>query len=159
MNNRELETMFKLLLADNDRLTSAIDDLIEKVNNLENRINELESGKGEMTSKKAGCDEQSYTLDLYQVKTELLITHSLKRLAGKIDRSNVDGRNYEHVYSGKSSLPLEEMAQRLNLYPPEDFYGRSISFSDIIVVDGKKVYYYDENGWVSLPDDFIEELD
>ncbi len=82
----------------------------------------------------------------------------------------VDGRNYACVYSGrlKPEENLDSLYERFNLRKPFDFYGHSLSVSDVIVTgrDGtQQAWYVDSFGFQELPEFFehnplekVEEL-
>jgi hypothetical protein len=66
--------------------------------------------------------------------------------------------NYEKVYSGEIKLTeknvtdkigyaLEELFEKFNIDIPEDFTERSLSVSDIVVMDGIGTYFCDSIGW------------
>ena len=82
----------------------------------------------------------------------------------------VDGRNYACVYSGrlKPEETLDSLYERFNLRKPFDFYGHSMSVSDVIVTgrDGtQQAWYVDSFGFQEVPEFFehnplekVEEL-
>ena len=67
--------------------------------------------------------------------------------------SKFDISQYKKVYEGevqeeKNILhTLESIFEKFNLHHPSDFYGHSLSVSDVIVLDGVS-YYCDSYGWV-----------
>lgn len=77
----------------------------------------------------------------------------------------VKRENYKHVYTGKLYLgeepaieTLEALYTKFNVARPEDFKGRSLSLSDIVVLrcDGKAAaYYVDRFGFKEVPE-FLE---
>ena len=83
---------------------------------------------------------------------------------------SVDGRNYACVYSGrlKPEDTLDSLYERFNLRKPFDFYGHSLSVSDVIVTgrDGtQQAWYVDSFGFQEVPEFFehnplekVEEL-
>ena len=74
----------------------------------------------------------------------------------------VKRENYKHVYTGKiypgeepAIETLEALYTKFNIARPEDFTGRSLSLSDIVVLrcDGKvAAYYVDRVGFKEVPD-------
>lgn len=77
----------------------------------------------------------------------------------------VKRENYKHVYTGKlypgekpAIETLEALYTKFNIARPEDFTGRSLSLSDIVVLrcDGKAAaYYVDRFGFKEVPE-FLE---
>jgi hypothetical protein len=73
--------------------------------------------------------------------------------------------NYKHVYTGKlhpgeepAIETLEALYTKFNIAHPEDFTGRSLSLSDVVVLrcDGKAAaYYVDSFGFQEVPE-FLE---
>ena len=68
--------------------------------------------------------------------------------------SKFDISQYKKVYEGeiqeeKNLLrTLESIFEKFNLHHPSDFYGHSLSVSDVVNVDGIN-YYCDSYGWVN----------
>lgn len=69
-----------------------------------------------------------------------------------------DPKNYENVYSGKlddipSKNKLEGIFTMFNIDYPKDFKGRSLSVSDIVVLNdenGKSAHYVDSFGYKDI---------
>lgn len=67
----------------------------------------------------------------------------------------VDFSNYRHVYQGemKPDMNLESIYTMFNIDRPDDFYGHSLSVSDIVVVrenGSEKAYYVDSIGFKEI---------
>ena len=80
---------------------------------------------------------------------KLFIPWSLLNQHSKFDISQ-----YKKVYEGevqeeKNILhTLESIFEKFNLHHPSDFYGHSLSVSDVVVLDGVN-YYCDSYGWIN----------
>lgn len=73
-------------------------------------------------------------------------------------KRQVDFSNYRHVYQGemKPDMNLESIYTMFNIHKPDDFYGHSLSVSDIVVVrenGTEKAYYVDSIGFKEIPID------
>lgn len=69
----------------------------------------------------------------------------------------VSAANYQRVYEGpiEEGLTLEGIYNRFNTQRPKDFYGHSLSVSDVVVLkrdDEEKAFYCDSVGFSELPD-------
>ena len=68
--------------------------------------------------------------------------------------SKFDINQYKKVYEGevqeeKNILrTLESIFEKFNLHHPSDFYGHSLSVSDVVVLDGVS-YYCDSYDWIN----------
>ena len=68
--------------------------------------------------------------------------------------SKFDINQYKKVYEGevqeeKNLLhTLESIFEKFNLHHPSDFYGHSLSVSDVVVLDGVS-YYCDSYDWIN----------
>ncbi len=65
---------------------------------------------------------------------------------------SVDSKNYKSVYSGilGEDKNLEDLFEIFNVDHPEDFHGRSMSVSDVIVITEDSIsraYYVDSFGF------------
>ena len=65
--------------------------------------------------------------------------------------------DYVHVYCGsiKSETineALEQIWELLNINRPEDYHARSLSMSDLVMIDNK-FYYCDSVGWSECPEE------
>ena len=74
----------------------------------------------------------------------------------------VDFSNYRHVYQGKMKpdMNLESIYTMFNIDKPEDFYGHSLSVSDIVVIrenGAEKAYYVDSIGFKEIPIDAAQK--
>ena len=67
--------------------------------------------------------------------------------------SKFDISQYKKVYEGEVQeekdilRTLESIFEKFNLHHPSDFYGHSLSVSDVVVLDGVN-YYCNSYGWV-----------
>ena len=71
----------------------------------------------------------------------------------------IDRADYEKVYEGEltASDNLDRIYERFNINRPDDFFGHSLSVSDVIVLnneEGRKAFYVDTFGFTELPDFF-----
>ena len=81
----------------------------------------------------------------------------LKYAFNSLDRiDNVDLNRYEKVYDGNLETTtdddieiLEELFTMFNINHPEDFKGRSMSTSDIVLLNNQ-YYYCDSYGWKKI---------
>lgn len=74
----------------------------------------------------------------------------------------VDFSNYRHVYQGKMKpdMNLESIYTMFNIDKPDDFYGHSLSVSDIVVIHEngvEKAYYVDSIGFKEIPIDAAQK--
>ena len=77
----------------------------------------------------------------------------------------IDPKNYEKVYSGKlddipSKNKLEGIFTMFNIDHPKDFKGRSLSVSDIVVLNdenGKSAHYVDSFGYKDVSESFLND--
>ena len=74
----------------------------------------------------------------------------------------IDRADYEKVYEGKLKVgdDLDRIYERFNINRPDDFFGHSLSVSDVIVLnneEGRKAFYVDTFGFTELPDFFKEQ--
>ena len=61
-------------------------------------------------------------------------------------------KDYKEVYRGETEsdldqIVLENLFQKFNLSHPLDFQGHSLSVSDVVVLEGERMYYCDSIGW------------
>lgn len=99
------------------------------------------------------------TFQIYQLKrgenTRELQFESYDRL--KESRQTLNPDNYVKVYEAEltKGLSLEDIYTRFNIDHPKDFYGHSLSVSDVIVLhkDGKdSAHYVDRFGYKNAPE-------
>lgn len=88
---------------------------------------------------------------LFQVKRNLIGTHTHNFSDLKQMGIEVDLKNYNDVYKGESNLTdrfdlLEALFDEFNTDHPKDFRGRSMSVSDIVQLDDR-YYFCDSVGW------------
>lgn len=87
---------------------------------------------------------------IYQVKEEKARDYGFCRLSniikwyGKVDKSN-----YDKVYESETECTLEGLFEKFNINKPSDFKGRSLSMSDVVILDGV-AYYCDAFGWEKI---------
>ena len=70
-------------------------------------------------------------------------------------KANMSGGDYVHVYHGDIASEtinsaLEDLFIRFNVNRPNDYCGRSLSVSDVVVLEGKP-YYCDRVGFSEIP--------
>lgn len=103
--------------------------------------------------------ERGNTYTIYQLKSgddlHYIRFEPLARLHE--EDSVVSASNYRRVYTAPldSSTTLERIYERFNINNPPDFYGHSLSVSDVVVLrrDGKEsAFYCDSIGFTELPD-------
>lgn len=94
---------------------------------------------------------------IYQLKSQKhsLLFKSYEQLEKEGIKVNIS--NYEQIYAAQdnSGYSLDDIYERFNIDIPSDFYGHSLSVSDVIVnnSDGKpNAYYVDRVGFQYLPD-------
>ena len=108
-------------------------------------------------------DREERSFQLYQMKA----TPDLRDyLFTSIEQIHADGNRiqrsqYECVYTGRlpPGASLEDLYVRFNLEHPEDFRGRSMSVSDVVVLrQGREetAWYCDRIGFTPVPE-FLEE--
>lgn len=88
---------------------------------------------------------------IFQVKAKLASDYGFMGLfMMKSLDIKVDLDNYDLVYENKikTDVPnvLEELFRVFNIEQPEDFFGRSMSVSDIVQI-GNDYFYCDSIGW------------
>ncbi len=115
-------------------------------------------------------DEKSIRYYLFQLKensdkSEKLLFVNADYL--KKTGQTVSGNNYDLVYMGSlrrkeqtTGEILESLYERFNLHHPDDFRGRSLSVSDVIVLreDGRNhAYFVDSFGFKQVPEFFADD--
>ena len=86
----------------------------------------------------------------YKIYQLLPMYHDL--LFEKYDNIEFNIENYKQVYDGNIDAEenvigtLEKIYLMFNLSKPNDFYGHSLSISDVVELDREK-YYVDQFGW------------
>lgn len=88
---------------------------------------------------------------LFQVKRNLIGKHTHNYPDLKSMKIEVDLKNYDMIYEGKSDLSnhndvLEDLFDLFNINHPKDFAGRSMSVSDIVQLEDK-YFFCDSIGW------------
>ena len=72
--------------------------------------------------------------------------------------SKFDISQYKKVYEGEVEeqgsvlKTLDHLFEKFNYQPPSDFYGHSLSVSDVVALDGVN-YYCDSYTWVNIKED------
>lgn len=91
---------------------------------------------------------------IFQVKGKLTRDYGFMGLSTmKSLDVKVDLDNYDLIYEGKVKTDvsniLEELYRAFNIEQPEDFFGRSMSVSDIVQI-GDDYFYCDSIGWANI---------
>lgn len=91
---------------------------------------------------------------LFQVKENLTRDYGFMGLSFmKSLDINVDLENYDLTYEGEINTDLsnilEELFRVFNIEQPDDFYGRSMSVSDIVQIHDD-YFYCDSFGWENI---------
>ena len=91
---------------------------------------------------------------IFQLKHEFLCDFGFRNLSDGIN--TVDLKRYNCVYVGKIAADgkdvnsvLEELFEIFNINHPEDFMGRSLSVSDVVMLD-EKYYYCCNMEWIEV---------
>lgn len=100
------------------------------------------------------------TYEIFQITDEADNKHDIifESLNNLHKRSfPVDSRNYKSVYTGilRENEDLEDLFEKFNVDHPEDFHGRSMSVSDVIVITEDSIsraYYVDSFGFKEVPE-------
>jgi 5'(3')-deoxyribonucleotidase len=112
----------------------------------------------EDTAARLGGIGKADRIVIYQTDTRELIFEPYERLQ-KMGKK-VNAQNYRRVYSGilQEGETLGDIYERFNINLPKDYKARSLSISDVVVLQrGGKVsaHYVDSVGYVDLPN-FLE---
>jgi hypothetical protein len=112
------------------------------------------STSAEETAARLAAIGQSDRFSIYQTDDRELIFEPYERLQ-KVGKE-VSAQNYRLVYSGilKKGETLDNIYERFNINIPEDYKARSLSTSDVVVLQkGNKLsaHYVDSVGYVDLP--------
>lgn len=128
-------------------------------------LDEVQSGKltreqiKELYAKAENTTPEKDTFRIYQLKrgedTRELQFESYDRL--KESRQTLNPDHYVKVYEAEltKGLSLEDIYTRFNIDHPKDFYGHSLSVSDVVVLhkDGKDTaHYVDRLGYKEAPE-------
>lgn len=93
-----------------------------------------------------------------ELRPYLYHDYSYLRLTGL----QVDRNNYECKYTAAldERMELEDIFARFNFQPPQDFKGRSLSVSDVVVMrrNGQDTAYYVDIVGFTLVPEFLREL-
>ena len=134
--------------------------LIGKTHKLKQLFGEMNLTENDTPAKELSDYEKKYPKRLfmiYQLKdddsTRNLRFESLEQI--KKDKQLPVIENYELIYSArmKADTTLESIFTEFNTNRPYDFYGHSLSVSDIVVLSDKgknNAYYCDKAGWVKV---------
>ena len=100
--------------------------------------------------------KHTYTiLQLDAENINVLRDHKLYESWDMLNKTaGLNKQQYKKVYEGEIEckglwLVLEELFKIFNINHPEDYSGRSMSTSDIVILDGVE-YYCDDYGWVNI---------
>lgn len=95
---------------------------------------------------------------IYQLPWENDLVYMNFEFASK--HGGVHISNYKKVYTGEIetsekvtdpiTYTLEKLFEKFNIDIPEDFTERSLSVSDIVVLDGIGTYFCDSIGWKKI---------
>ena len=139
--------------------------LIGKTHKLKQLFGEMNLTENDTPAKELSDYEKKYPKRLfmiYQLKdddsTRNLRFESLEQI--KKDKQLPVIENYELIYSAqmKADTTLESIFTEFNTNRPYDFYGHSLSVSDIVVLSDKgknNAYYCDKTGWEKV-DNFFD---
>jgi len=102
------------------------------------------------------------TFEIYQVKSGIEYRdyrfESIENL--EYFGLNVDYKNYEFVYKGSlDQMDLEDIFKKFNEDRPDDFQGRSLSVSDVVVLDKggeTTANFVDSFGFKKVPEFLVE---
>lgn len=134
--------------------------LIGKTHKLKQLFGEMNLTENDTPAKELSDYEKKYPKRLfmiYQLKdddsTRGLRFESLEQI--KKDKQLPVVENYELIYSArmKADTTLESIFTEFNTNRPYDFYGHSLSVSDIVVLSDKgknNAYYCDKAGWEKI---------
>ena len=134
--------------------------LIGKTHKLKQLFGEMNLTENDTPAKELSDYEKKYPKRLfmiYQLKdddsTRNLRFESLEQI--KKDKQLPIIENYELIYSAqmKADTTLESIFTEFNTNRPYDFYGHSLSVSDIVVLSDKgknNAYYCDKAGWEKI---------
>lgn len=114
--------------------------------------------------------EPAFTYDIYQVKSGA--EHHYHRFESlEVNRyAHLTHEDYDLVYSGNLrdiegdtvDQKLGRLYEMFNINHPADFYGHSMSTSDVVVVtegSGRTPYYVQPTGFEVMPDFFADKFD
>ena len=89
------------------------------------------------------CEQLDYTLAFMPM-------YYLKRKNIKFDFTL-----YNKVYTDyvEDNITLDDIFEKFNINRPDDFYGHSLSVSDLIVINNK-IFYVDRFGFVLLEEEY-----
>ena len=89
------------------------------------------------------CKQLDYTLAFMPM-------YYLKRKNIKFDFSLYDKVYTDYV---EDNITLDDIFEKFNINRPDDFYGHSLSVSDLIVINNK-IFYVDRFGFVLLEEEY-----
>ena len=98
---------------------------------------------------------------LYQVKKEYTRNFGFNDYVSNRKLNGAFGNSiYQLAYEGNvtDNITIDDLYRKFNIDRPEDFIGRSMSISDVILFDGE-YFYCDDFGWknlVSFTEDLVE---
>ena len=158
-SSKELEELQSSLEAIQVQANELIDRIDEKLSEIQKGKNiEIDSVKdNEKEENIENTLEEKTTYSIYQLKSGEQLRDF--RFAGykflELQGLKVDPNNYEKIYESKlpQNNSLEDIFTELNINLPDDYKGRSLSVSDIIVIDNgikPEAHYIDNIGFVNL---------
>ena len=89
------------------------------------------------------CKQLDYTLAFMPM-------YYLKRKNIKFDFSLYDKVYTDYV---EDNITLDDIFEKFNINRPDDFYGHSLSVSDLIIINNK-IFYVDSFGFVLLEEEY-----
>ena len=109
-------------------------------------------------------DEQMNYFGIYQIKYQIKENQSYRFMDFNFAKRmgfEIDGKDYEIVYVDQwiPEISLDDIFYRFNCRRPEDFYGHSLSVSDVIVIHKSneiKAFFVDSMGFEELPN-FVQQ--
>lgn len=111
-----------------------------------------------LTYLKSDAPLDEFRFEIYQLKDDekLRDYHFADYFFLKSHQLNVEGKNYNRMYEGEfTQKSLEGIFEEFNINRPRDFYGHSLSVSDIIVLrcgDVSSAYYVNDMGFKPVPE-------
>lgn len=141
---KELKTHMETIRSTSSQLITNIEQALQEIEREQEKEMEMES-------------TEQPALEIYQLEhneaTEDIIFEDLEWLQSH--GREVDFNNYRRVYQGelRSGENLNDIYERFNINHPEDYTGRSMSVSDVVVLRNEreaKAYYVDSFGFQEL---------
>lgn len=116
-------------------------------------------------------NEKMVQYQIYQLKKDTVVAKQIRFMPFEVvEKHNysIEHIDYDFLYQGMIEWKnidsihnlLERIYARFNIEIPKDFYGYSLSISDIVVViedEQKRAYYVDLVGFREIPDFFLRK--